>query len=87
MNQEFLNTSKRILQNVGEKACDLADAARIRLKIANLESDVSLKTRKLGRLACDRLDEGELVMDEAMQSVYNEITELKQRIAALKEEL
>lgn len=87
MNQEFAEKGKRILHNVGEMACDLADTARIRFKIANLESDVSMKTRKLGRLACDLMDSGELTMDEDMQKLYNEITELKQRIASLKEEL
>lgn len=87
MKNEFVTTGKRVLRNVGEKACDLADAARVRLKIANLESDISLKTRKLGRMACNRMDEGELTMDEPMQKLYNEITDLKQRIAALKEEL
>lgn len=87
MKKEFVDTGKRVLRNVGEMACDLADATRVRLKIANLESDISLKTRKLGRMACNRMDEGELTMDESMQRLYNEITELKQRIASLKEEL
>ena len=32
--EEFLDNGKRILRNVGEKACDLADAARVRIKIA-----------------------------------------------------
>ncbi|MBP3301263.1 MAG: hypothetical protein J6M34_07165 [Clostridia bacterium] len=84
---EILDNGKRILQTVSEKACDLADAARVRIKIANLESDISLKTRRLGRLACNAMDEGVLTMDEEMQKVYNEITDLKQRIAALKGEL
>ena len=33
------------------------------------------------------LDGGELTMDEGMQKLYNEITELKKSIAALKEDL
>jgi len=87
MKKDFAETGKRILHNVGEMACDFADTTRIRFKIANLESDVSMKTRKLGRLACDRMDAGELTIDEDMQKLYNEITDLKQRIASLKEDL
>lgn len=90
-NRDFLDTAwetgKRVARNVGEKACDMAEIARIRFKIAELRSQVNGKYRKLGRLAYNAMDEGELTMDENMQRIYNEISELKQRIASLKEEL
>ena len=91
MNNDFIDnaidTGKRVLRNVGLKACDLADSARIRLRIAELESALNRKYRRLGKTACDVMDSGELAMDEEMQKIYNEINDLKQSIASLKEEL
>lgn len=90
-NREFLDaaweTGKRVARNVGEKACDMAEIARIRFRIAELKTAVNRKYRKLGRLAYEAMEEGELSMGVEMQKIYNEITELKQRISALKEEL
>ena len=89
--REFFNDAvqagKRFARKVGNAACDLADEASIRIKIADLEREISRKYRHLGRLASGLMDAGELAMDEEMQSVYNEIVELKQSVAVLKEEL
>ncbi len=91
MNNEFLEsavvTGKKVLHKAGQAACDFAEIARIKLKIAEYKSRISQNYRRLGKLACNTMDEGNLTMGEAMQQVYNEINDLKQSIAALKEEL
>ena len=91
MNNEFLesavDTGKKVLRKAGQAACDFAEATRIRLKIAECKSQISQNYRRLGKLACDTMDEGNLSMGEEMQGIYNKINDLKQSIAALKEEL
>lgn len=91
MNREFIDnavdTGKRVLRNVGQTACELAEAARIRYRIAELKTEMNRNYRKLGKLAYDAMDVGVLAMDEGMQEIYNKITDLKQQIAALKEDL
>lgn len=91
MNNDFLDTAlvtgKQVLRRAGEAACDFADTARIKFRISELESAVNRKYRRLGRLAYNAMDLGGLAMTEDMQKIYNEITDLKQSIAALKEEL
>lgn len=91
MNNDFIDTAlqtgKRVLRKAGTKACDLADTARIRFRISELESALNRKYRRLGRVACETMDSGELLMGEDMQKLYNEINDLKQSIASLKEEL
>ena len=91
MNNEFLesavDTGKKVLRKAGEVACDFAEATRIRLKIAECKTQLSKKYRRLGMLAYNTMDEGSLSMGEEMQSVYNEINDLKESLAALKEEL
>lgn len=91
MNNAFIDTAfetgKRVLRKAGTKACDWADTARIRFRISELESALNRKYRRLGRLACSAMDAGELSIGEDMQQLYNEITDLKQSIASLKEEL
>lgn len=82
-----VTAGKRVLRKAGETALDLADTARIKWKISELKSSLARKQRRLGILACDAMDEGSLEMNEEMQSVYNQINDLKQSIAALKEEL
>lgn len=91
MNHEIfdnaLSTGKQVLRKAGETALDLAEIARIKWQIGELKSTLSRKHRRLGILACEVMDGGELTMNEEMQKVYNEINVLKQRIASLKEEL
>ena len=91
MNNDFLDTAlvtgKQVLRRAGEAAYDFADTARIKFRISELEAAMNRKYRRLGRLAYNTMDLGELVMTEEMQKIYNEITDLKQSIAALKEEL
>ena len=91
MNNEIFDTAvttgKKVLRKAGETALDLAEIARIKWKIGELKSVLARKYRRLGVLACDVMDEGELTMSESMQKTYNEINDLKQSIAALKEEL
>lgn len=91
MNNEMLHsavvTGKKVLRKCGEAACDFAEVTRIKLKIAELNSNLARKYRRLGKLACDTMDEGSLSMGEQMQSIYNDINDLKESIAALKEEL
>ena len=82
-----LHTGKHVLRRAGEAACDFADVTRIKLRIAELENAVNRKYRRLGRLAYDAMDVGELSMSEEMQKIYNDINDLKQSISALKEEL
>lgn len=91
MNHEIfdnaLTTGKEVLRKAGETALDLAEVARIKWQIGELKTTLSRKQRRLGILACETMDDGELTMGEDMQKVYNEINVLKQRIASLKEEL
>ncbi len=91
MNNEIFDravtTGKQVLRKTGEAALDLAEIARIKWKIAELKNSLARKYRRLGVLACDVMDEGELTMSENMQKIYNEINDLKQSISALKEEL
>ncbi len=91
MNDNILDTAmytgKKVLRKAGETALDLAEEARIRFKIAELNSLLSRKYRRLGRMACNAMDAGELTMDEDMQKVYNDINALKENIRSLKEEL
>lgn len=82
-----VKTGKKVLRRAGEVACDVADAVEVRYRIAELQSSVARKQKALGKLACEIMDGGELTMDEGMQKLYNEITELKKSIAALKEDL
>ncbi len=91
MNNEIFDnaviTGKKVLRKAGQTACDLAEIARIKWKIAECKGQLSQKYRRLGKMACDTMDEGNLSIGEEMQSVYNQINDLKQSIAALKEEL
>ena len=91
MNNEIFDTAvttgKQVLRKAGQTALDLAEIARIKFKIAELKSALARKYRRLGKLACDTMDEGSLSMGEDMQKIYNEINDLKQSITALKEEL
>lgn len=91
MNNEIfdnaVSTGKKVLRKAGETALDLAEIARIKWQIAELKNSLVRKYRRLGKLACDVMDEGELSMSEEMQSIYNEINDLKQSISSLKEEL
>ncbi len=91
MNHEIFDnavtTGKKVLRKAGETALDLAEIARIKWQIGELKSTLSRKYRRLGTLACETMDEGNLSMGEEMQKVYNEINVLKQRIDSLKEEL
>ncbi|MBO5213477.1 MAG: hypothetical protein J6B86_01745 [Clostridia bacterium] len=91
MNNEIFDTAvttgKKVLRKAGETALDLAEIARIKWKIAELKSALARKYRRLGLLACDVMDGGDLTMSEEMQKIYNEINDLKQSIASLKEEL
>ncbi|MBQ1273028.1 MAG: hypothetical protein IIY12_05985 [Clostridia bacterium] len=91
MNNDFLEsavvTGKKVLRKAGQAACDFAETTRIKLQIAEYKSQISQRYRRLGRLACNTMDEGSLTMGEEMQRIYNEINDLKQSVAALKEEL
>ncbi len=91
MNNEIFDnavtTGKQVLRKAGETALDLAEIARVKWKIAELKNALARKYRRLGKLACDVMDAGELSMNEDMQKIYNEINDLKQSISALKEEL
>lgn len=87
MFQSAVDTGKRVLRKCGEAACDFAEVTRIKLKIAEEKSNLARKYRRLGKMACDTMDEGNLSMGEQMQHVYNEINDLKERIAVLEEEL
>ena len=82
-----VTTGKQVLRKAGETALDLAETARIKFRIAEQKSLLIRKYRRLGKLACDTMDSGALSMGEDMQRVYNEINDVKQSIAALKEEL
>ncbi len=82
-----LYTGKKVLRKAGDAAVNLAEEARIRFKIAELNNLLARKYRRLGRLACNAMDEGNLTMGEEMQRVYNDINALKEDIASLKEEL
>ena len=85
-NEKFnqaVEAGKRAVRKTGEFAADVADTARIRFRIRQVQSDLRAKYREMGKLCCARMNEGAQEFDDGMRNLFDEIEALKRSLAAL----